>query len=83
MTNIVTHNTNLPMGSVQAYATSQSEVVLDLNRMFVGRMPDEDNEPAVYRMTPVQALALSRILDAALRDTTTGTYGIPAQGESA
>lgn len=75
MTNLITHNTNLPGGSVQAYATSETEVVLDLNRLFVSR-PNEEGPHvrAVYELTQVQALALARVLEAAIRDAQGGVF---------
>jgi hypothetical protein len=76
MSNIVTHNTNLPGGSVQSYATDEKTVVLDLNRQFVARFDHMDDGPqkALYELSLIQALALARILEAAIRDAQSGTY---------
>lgn len=75
MSNIVTHNTNLPGGSVQAYANSETEIVLDLNRFFVARAgEDGPHQRACYELTQVQALALARTLEAAIRDAQGGVF---------
>lgn len=76
MSNIVTHNTNLPGGSVQSYATDAETVVLDLNRQFAARFDHMDEGPqrACYDLTLIQALALARILEAAIRDAQSGTF---------
>lgn len=65
MSNIITHTTNLPDGSVQAYATSGESVTLDLQGQGA-------ETPLV--MSLIQALALSRILEASIRDAQQGTY---------
>lgn len=85
MSNIVTHNTNLPGGSVQTYATSGDQVTLDLNRLFVTRPGSEvgPHERAVYDMSLIQALALSRILEAAIRDAQQGVYRPASAGVAA
>lgn len=72
MSNILTHNTNLAGGTVQTYATDANVVVLDLNN---GTDPLEMNQ--------LQALGLSRIIEAAIRDAQQGTYVPPSQEAAA
>ena len=62
MSHIITHDTRLEQGSVQTYALSANRVALDLQR------------EAVELLTPLQAIALVRILEAAIRDATEGAY---------
>lgn len=69
MSNILTHNTNLAGGTVQAYATSGDEIVLDLNSTI-----QTTSQRPVLRLSTWEARALSAILDAARSDASSGMY---------
>lgn len=71
MGNIITHNANLSGRPVQTYATDASTVALDLN----GSLSD-DGQP-YYELGLLEALALSRLLEAAIRDAQQGTFSAP------
>jgi len=73
MGNILTHNTNLAEGTVQTYAEDANVIVLDLNK--------PDFKP--LEMSQLQALGLSRIIEAAIRDAQQGTYVPPAAPQEA
>lgn len=78
MSNIITHNTNLSGGTIQAYAKGAQTVALDLNHQLT-----EDGAP-YYELTLLEALALARIIEAAIRDAQQGTFAVPrGQGEAA
>lgn len=68
MGNLITHNGKVGERQVQAYATNAETIALDMNHQLT-----DDGAP-FYELPLIEALALVRLVEAAIRDAQQGTF---------